>query len=193
MQRVLINVRLLGICVARAACESHMRSICELRRKPSDVRLVGICVAYACVPFEGPRAQPWSRICEAYAIVCPPRVHARIPGVAYASHMRVCPRGSTRAACESHMRSICELRRKPSDVRLVRICVAYACVPPEGPRAQPVNRICEAYASYEETHGSRPTYAPQVLKARFQQAPRTDVYDRLKAGFWNIHRVCAWG
>ena len=85
------------------------------------------------------------------------------------------------------------MQRVLINVRLLGICVAYACVPFEGPRAQPVSRICEAYASYEETHGSRPTYAPQVLKARFQQAPRTDVYDRLKAGIWNIHRVCAWG
>ena len=29
---------------------------------------------------------------------------------------------------------------------------------------------------------------PQVLIERFQEAPRSDVYDRLKAGVWNLHR-----
>jgi len=32
-----------------------------------------------------------------------------------------------------------------------------------------------------------------VLKERFAQAPRCDVYDRLKAGIFNIQRVCGWG
>ena len=49
-------------------------------------------------------------------------------------------------------------------------------------------RICDAYAIQNETPRGL-----QVLKERFAQAPRCDVYDRLKAGIFNIQRVCAWG
>ena len=88
------HMRRICVCAprgsARAALESHMRSICELRRFPPGCArgffVARICVTYACVPFEGPRA-------------------------ALESHMRsicVCaPPGSTRASLESHMRRIC--------------------------------------------------------------------------------------
>jgi len=47
-------------------------------------------------------------------------------------------------------------------------------------------RICD-------TLEENPRGLPQVLKDRFREAPRCDVYDRLKAGIFNIHKVCAWG
>ena len=46
-----------------------------------------------------------------------------------------------------------------------------------------MSSICYAYATY-----TCPVNVPQVLIERFQQAPRSDVYDRLKAGIWNLHR-----
>jgi len=73
---------------------------------------------------------------------------------------------------------------------LAEVCTANH-VPCMGAPAQRV-----AYASQLKQHMRsicEPDPGPQVLKRRFREAPRCDVYDKLKAGIFNIRRVCAWG